>query len=95
MVSPITSFVSNLLVGSLVDAACVLQKYMVAIVGLPKSSKIVIDVELVNVFGSFGLKLYPPLVNSGLDVTTSAVAGKFTPKEMLLVAFGSPDVIGN
>ena len=39
--------------------------------------------------------MYPPLVNSGLEVTTSAVAGKLTPNDILLVAFGSPDVIGS
>ena len=48
---------------------------------------------MVNVVGSLGLKLYPP-ANSLFVVTTSAVAGKFTPKEILLVAFGSPEVIG-
>ena len=40
---------SNLLVGSVADAVCVFIKNMVAIVGLPKSSKMVIDVEFVNV----------------------------------------------
>ena len=45
-VSLITKRVSNLFVGSAADAAWVLMKKIVAIVGLPKSSKIVIDVEL-------------------------------------------------
>ena len=34
-------------------------KNIVAIVGLPKSSKIVIDVELVKVSGLFGSNVYP------------------------------------
>ena len=81
-------------VASVADAACVLIKYIVAIVGLPKSSKMVIDVELVNVFGSDGLNVYP-FPNSERSVTTSAPAGTFTPKEILLVALGSPDVTGS
>ena len=44
--SLITNLVSNLFVGSSADAACVRIKNIVAIVGLPKSSKIVIEVEL-------------------------------------------------
>ena len=56
-VSLITNRVSYLFVGSSAEADCVLIKYIVAMVGLPKSSKIVIDVELVNVFGSAGLKV--------------------------------------
>ena len=58
-------------------------KYMVAIVGLPKSSKIVIDVELVNVFGFAGSNVYPS-ENSGRSGTTSAAAGAL--QEILLVA---------
>ena len=58
---------------------------MVAIVGLPKSSKIVIDVELVNVFGLAGSNVYPS-ANSGRSGTTSAAAGTFTPSVILLVA---------
>ena len=56
-VSLITNLVSYLFVGSSAEADCVLIKYIVAMVGLPKSSKIVIDVELVNVLGSAGLKV--------------------------------------
>ena len=55
-VSLITSFVITLLVGSSAEAVCVLIKYIVAIVGLPKSSKIVIEVELLYVSGFAGLK---------------------------------------
>ena len=76
---------SYLFVGSFAEADCVLIKYIVAIVGLPKSSKIVIDVELVNVFGFAGSKVYPSL-NSGRSGTTSAAAGTFTPNVILLVA---------
>ena len=47
-VSLMTNLVSNLLVGSSADAACVRIKNIVAIVGLPRSSKIVIDVELLK-----------------------------------------------
>ena len=54
----------------------------------------VMDVELVKVFGSEGLNVYP-LENSERSVTTSAPAGTFTPSEMLLVARGSPDVTGS
>ena len=92
--SLITRRVSYLFVASVADAACVLIKNIVAIVGFPKSSKMVIDVELVNVFGSEGLNVYP-LENSERSVTTSAPAGTFTPSEMLLVARGSPDVTGS
>ena len=55
-VSLMTNRVSYLFVGSVAEADCVLMKYIVAIVGFPKSSKIVIDVELVNVFGSLASK---------------------------------------
>ena len=93
-VSLITRRVSYLFVGSSADADWVLIKYIVAIVGLPKSSKIVIEVELVNVFGSDGLKVYPS-ANAARSVTTSAAAGTFTPNEILLVACGSPEVTGS
>ena len=59
IVSLITSRVSNLFVGSVADAFCVFIKNIVAIVGLPKSSNIVIDVELVKVSGLFGSNVYP------------------------------------
>ena len=94
MVSPITSLYQIYWLDHSLMLLVFYKNTKLQLLGYPNRQKL-IDVGVVNVFGSFGLKLYPPLVNSGLDVTTSAVAGKFTPKEMLLVAFGSPDVIGN
>ncbi len=89
-----TSRVSYLFVGSAASAAFVLIKYTVAMVGLPKSSKIVSDVEFVKLSGSFGLNWYPS-ANFGLSATTGEPASKFTARSMLLVAFGSPDVTGS
>ena len=69
-------------------------KNIVAIVGLPKSSKIVIEVELLYVVGSLGLNTYP-LANCALSVITSLVADTLTPKSICVVAFGVPDVTGS
>ena len=69
-------------------------KKIFAIVGFPKSSKIVIEVELLYVVGSLGLKTYP-LANCASSVTTSLVADTLTPNSIAVVAFGVPDVTGN